>query len=89
MSDHAAVQCIGWAVKHLWDGLRVRREGWNGKGMFLALVAGSDRLVGVNTGAPEIFTCRPYIGLLDAQGYFVPWLASQPDLLATDWIIAL
>ena len=26
---------IGWAVNELHNGRRVRREGWNGKGMWL------------------------------------------------------
>ena len=28
---------IGWAVKQLQDRKRVRRTGWNGKGMYLKL----------------------------------------------------
>ena len=38
-------QGIGWAVKQMWDGARVRRAGWNGKGMFLFLVPGSTFVV--------------------------------------------
>jgi hypothetical protein len=36
---------IGWAVKSLQNGARVRRAGWNGKGMFLFLVPGSSFVV--------------------------------------------
>ena len=32
---------IGWAVKQLQNGSRVRRAGWSGKNMFLFLVPGS------------------------------------------------
>ena len=32
---------IGWAVWMMREGERVRRSGWNGKGMFLFLVPGS------------------------------------------------
>jgi hypothetical protein len=28
---------IGWAVEQMLDGDRVRRAGWNGKGMWIAL----------------------------------------------------
>ena len=27
----------------------------------------------------------PWIGMKDARGGFVPWLASQTDILADDW----
>jgi hypothetical protein len=33
---------IGWAVKEMHNGNRVRRAGWNGKGMYLFLVPGLD-----------------------------------------------
>jgi hypothetical protein len=29
----------------------------------------------------------PYIYMKTADGNLVPWLASQTDLLATDWVI--
>ena len=28
---------IGWAVKAMHNGQRVRRSGWNGKGMWIAI----------------------------------------------------
>ncbi len=30
---------IGWAVKQMQDGQKVRRSGWNGKGMFIVLMS--------------------------------------------------
>jgi hypothetical protein len=63
---------IGWAVKQMHNGAKVRRAGWNGKGMFLFLVPGSTFKVIMKT-APD---------------YVVPWLCSQADLLATDWEFA-
>lgn len=86
-------ETIGWAVKQMHDGNRVRREGWNGKGMFLFLVPGSTfqvnrpPLLGIY---PE-GTCINYHAHVDmktANGTIVPWLCSQTDLLATDWEIA-
>jgi hypothetical protein len=68
---------IGWAVKQLWFGDRVRRSGWNGKGMWLAL-----EQPGENTGNKMTL---PYVFMFTAQGDLVPWLCSQTDLLATDW----
>jgi hypothetical protein len=66
---------FGYALRHLRDGHRVSRLGWNGKGMYLELQvpdAGSKMTL-------------PYIFMKTAQGDLVPWLASQTDLLSADW----
>jgi Protein of unknown function (DUF2829) len=87
---------IGWAVKQMQDGQRVRRSGWNGKGMWLILVPGSIGLT-VDEGRPLAkaglsvglqFNYLPHVDMWTAQGDLVPWLCSQTDLLATDWEIA-
>ena len=81
---------IGWAVKQMKDGARVRREGWNGKGMFLFLVPGSRfevnraPLLGIYPAGMMIDYC-PHVDMKTADGKIVPWLCSQSDLLATDW----
>ena len=81
---------IGWAVKEMRDGRRVRREGWNGKGMFLFLVPGSRfkvnraPLLGIYPEGTEV-DYHAHVDMKTAQGYVVPWLCSQADLLATDW----
>lgn len=73
------MQGIGWAVEKMQDGARVRREGWNGKGMWLSLVR----------PATETLPFRlPYVEMFTAQGQLVPWLCSQTDLLADDWELA-
>ena len=69
---------IGWAVKQLWNAKRVRRAGWNGKGMWLAL-----QIPDQNSKMT-----LPYVYMSTAQGALVPWLCSQADLLAIDWEIA-
>lgn len=83
---------FGGAIAALKEGKRVARPGWNGKGMFLFLVAGSNFIVNrepllsiMGTGA-EV-TYRPHIDMKDAEGKVVPWLASQTDMLAEDWEI--
>ncbi len=71
-------ETIGWAVKQMWDGSRVRRTGWNGPGQYLKIQvpdAGS-----MNT--------LPYVYIITVTGDRVPWTASQTDLLATDWELA-
>jgi hypothetical protein len=63
------------ALELLKDGVRIRREGWNGKGMWLALQV------------PDALSkmTLPYIYMRTVTGDLVPWLASQTDILASDW----
>lgn len=84
---------FGEALIALKQGERVRRAGWNGKGMFLIRVPGSPRLV-VEDGRPLAqagipigteFAYRPHIDMWTVQGDMVPWVASQSDLLEEDW----
>lgn len=66
---------FGIALDILKKGGKVRRTGWNGKGMWLGLQqphVGSEMTL-------------PYIYMLTADGKYVPWLASQTDMLSTDW----
>ena len=82
---------FGLAIESLKKGLRVARAGWNGKGMWLSLVAvGSYDVacgaVGQEPNGPHI-NLLPWIGMKTADGKFVPWLASQTDVLADDWHI--
>lgn len=78
------------ALKHLKAGNKVARSGWNGKGMFLYYVKGSTFEVN-RPPLTELYaegTVVDYHGHIDmktAQGYMVPWTASQADLLADDW----
>lgn len=69
---------IGWAVLQLWEGNRIRRSGWNGKGMYLELQ---------DVDATQKMTL-PYVSMRTTQGDLVPWLCSQTDLLASDWELA-
>jgi hypothetical protein len=66
---------FGRALEVLKAGDAVTREGWNGKGQHLMLqVPDSNSKMSL-----------PYIYITTVQGDRVPWLASQTDLLATDW----
>jgi hypothetical protein len=78
MSD---VTGIGWAVKQMWDGHVVRRRGWNGKGMYIALTLPSVR-------DDHLEMTVPFVFMKTATNDRVPWLCSQTDLLAIDWEIA-
>ena len=66
---------FGWALTMLRAGYKVQRVGWNGKGMWLALQI-PDRHSKMSL---------PYIYMKTACDNQVPWLASQTDMLATDW----
>lgn len=86
---------IGGAIRVLRDGGRVARVGWNGKGMWLAYQKAYPDGIPINantaaaTGIPEGTVRRflPYLMMCTADGSFVPWLASQTDILATDWVV--
>jgi len=83
------------ALKKLKEGHRIGRMGWNGTGMWLVLQQGYPEGIAINsntaksTGYSEgtILKFRPYILMKTAQGDFVPWLASQTDLLSEDWVL--
>lgn len=63
-------------------GHRIAREDWNGKGMFVFHVASWTFTDGRNDNRP----CLPFLAMKTADNKVVPWLASQTDLLANDWI---
>lgn len=110
------------AIRALKKGLKVAREGWNGKGMYLILIQGYpvnghlNPVKGRNhdvesamhnlpdfypDGSPNVPQGKPgqmlsHIVMKTAgdsaywgKGYsdYVPWLASQTDILAEDWLI--
>ncbi|MDF1769846.1 DUF2829 domain-containing protein [Maricaulis sp.] len=71
-------------------GHRVSRAGWNGKGMFIFLVAGSrfkvnrEPLLSILGEGTEV-DYHAHIDMKTATGEVVPWVASQSDLLSSDW----
>lgn len=105
---------FGEALEALKQGKRVERTGWNGKGMWLALVSPDPGFDAPRSAEPvdgyyRVFlgpqepgrprglrdgltsetrpALLPWIGMKTADDGFVPWLASQTDLLAEDWAI--
>lgn len=78
---------FGEAIKALKVGKRVARAGWNGRGMWLHLVV--PLIPPVCDIHPDGCSPhrRPYVEMSDAQGSLVPWLASQTDVLAEDWVV--
>lgn len=78
-------------LESIKNGKKAARLGWNGKDQFVFLVPGStftvDRppLLGIYPEGTAI-TYLPHIDIKNQQGTVVPWLASQGDLLAEDWV---
>lgn len=91
---------FSYALDALKHGEEVTRDGWNGRGMYLFLsannptqhrswptpyrVAEDGPPVAINA---DRFHLEPHIVMKTADNKFVPWLASQTDILANDWIV--
>jgi len=69
---------FSWALAELKKGARLARSGWNGKGQWVQI-----QVSDVNSRMT-----LPYFYLHTAQGDLVPWLPSQTDLMAIDWVEA-
>ena len=77
---------FGEALSELKKGNKAARAGWNGKGMYL-FYSPSGVAAGREEGQPVLHPLREFVVMKTAQGDFVPWLASQTDVLANDWTI--
>ena len=83
---------FGNALELLKAGKKVARAGWNGKGMFVFLVPGSNfkvnrpPLLGIYPEGTEI-NYRPHIDLKGADGSVSTWAPSGSDALAEDWAV--
>jgi len=80
------------ALKLIKDGHRLRRAGWNGKGMFVFLVGGSNFKVNREPllsilGEGADVTYRPHIDISHPDGTVSVWQPSMGDVLAHDWEI--
>lgn len=85
--------CFSKALLAVKQGHRVARAGWNGKGMFIFLVPGSTFTVNREPllsilGEGAVVNYHGHVDMKTADGQIVPWLASQTDLLAEDWVLA-
>jgi hypothetical protein len=72
------------ALMHLKEGWRVARLGWNGKGMWIELQEPNAQS---KMTLPYLFLNYPAGSQAYPNGARVPWLASQTDLLAEDWVL--
>jgi hypothetical protein len=67
---------FGLAIVALKLGKRVQRAGWNGKGMWIEMVA---------PHLPRV--TLPFLAIRTPAGDVVPWVTSQMDVLAEDWSV--
>ena len=71
-------QDFGWALAMLREGKKLYRTGWNATNQWIHLqVPDENSKMGL-----------PYVYIRTVQDKLVPWLASQTDMLASDWQIA-
>ena len=79
---------FGGALSALKAGRHVAREGWNGKNMHLYLATGGEVEVEDADGSSRAVRMEPCVVMFTAQGKHQPgWLASQNDMLASDWVV--
>jgi hypothetical protein len=77
---------FGDALEYLKQGHKLARSGWNGRGIFIRLQMPDENSL---MTAPYIYidTTRLDTSNPAAPKARVPWLASQTDMLAEDWIL--
>lgn len=77
---------FGDTIALLKKGLKARREGWNGNGIFISLQVPDE-----NSKMTSPYIYIDTTGLKtdnpNAPKSRVPWLASQTDMLSEDWVI--
>lgn len=77
---------FGKALEALKESKKVARKGWNGKGIYLKLqnpdVHSKMTLPYIYIVTTNLVTDNP-----NAPKGVVPWLASQTDMLAEDWVV--
>lgn len=82
---------FGEAVRRLKLGRLVCREGWNGKGMWLCQFPVEEWRDAVSRSKLDVMMLgvlevAPFIVMKTADRKLVPWLASQTDVQAEDWM---
>lgn len=75
---------FGDALHFLKLGRRVARAGWNGKGMSIAMQVPDQHS---KMSLPYLYIEYPEGHAAYPDGCRVPWLASQTDMLASDWSV--
>lgn len=81
---------FGDAIKYLKRGMRVKRQGWNGKNQYIELASNISyqSATGDMVNAKYDTTGNKAILFVVSPGVQIGWLPSQEDMLAEDWIFA-
>ena len=79
---------FGDAIKHLKRGLKVKRQGWNGKNQYIELATAISYVSadGESVNCNHDAIGNKAIAFVGTSGVQMGWLASQADLLADDWM---
>ena len=81
---------FGDAIKYLKRGMKVKRQGWNGKNQYIQLA----KNISYVTSDGSVQNCdhdaigNMAIAFVGTSGVQMGWLASQADMLAEDWVFA-
>ena len=78
---------FGEAIERVQAGQRIQRDGWNGKAQYVELAT---KISYVNSKGEIINVQHDAIGnqalaFVGTSGVQLGWLASQADMLASDW----
>lgn len=79
---------FGDAINYVKKGLKVTRDGWNGKNQYIELATNisyknaNGELINVDHKAMG----NKAIAFVGTSGTQIGWLASQADMLADDWM---
>lgn len=92
--DEPGLFDFGEALKRLKAGQRVRRKGWNGKGMSVAYFKGypngvlcnEQTIIAWKLNKGDTFKCNPYLQIRQPDGSYSMWVPSIGDVLAEDWV---
>lgn len=80
---------FGEAIIAVKNGNKIQRNGWNGKNQYVELAT----CISYKNTKGEIVNCNhdaignKALAFVGTSGVQIGWLASQSDMLATDWKI--
>lgn len=87
---------FGVALELVKQGIRIAREGWDSRGMFVVYQKGYPGGIPCNKQTAEawgteegsLFICNPYLQIRCKDGSHSMWVPTIDDVLADDWVIA-
>lgn len=80
---------FGQALSAMQSGNKVTRAGWNGQQLEELYGHGQGMWIALQIPDEYSKMTLPYFYMKTIQGDRVPWVASNTDLFATDWMVVL